>query len=282
MIPMLTGWTIVDEGDREVLLAKQGARLRYVERNWPVRSIADIAMSLVAGHQLLEIGPVEEHITEEGEYGGIVRSRLQIESRVVQRSIGVVMGDDFYSLLDATIDEPALFDAVHADVVAATCRETLGLGARPRRFRHDAPYNWHRTRRGIAESYERGRARVRVFPANPRRDLAPSALDALFSDLCRAGFISTTAADSEIVLASGLAGTVREATGVFGEQSTHHAISVLDDGRYLYVVREDAPSDEYSADAFRSVVESIEPLPFSRRELPDSTAAPRCFAYFAD
>jgi len=133
------------------LLAPSDARsgfIRYERRVRPLRSMSSLVAPRIANLRETERSPITALFTTEGEHA----ARLTILGNArsgdvwMRREFGIVFGDDFASIIDATcIDraDPDLFDAAVDKLVRGV---SFGAALRRRRYRYAAPDRTPRVR----------------------------------------------------------------------------------------------------------------------------------------
>ena len=145
MISRAPGWSWNVDGGA-VTLAPRGdtqcGRVRYRERVQPLRTIEDILDARLddGTMKVVDVSDVETLTTDEGEYAAIVRAR----GPACERTIGVVLADDWYAEIDALALRPDQFDRFAKVTRALVRQDRLMLGVRRRRVRHDALAGWYR------------------------------------------------------------------------------------------------------------------------------------------
>lgn len=165
----LRAWHLAHIADGIALVPPSGIadgviRIRDLQR--PLRSAADICAR--ANTPPLTAGATESLITSEGEYAAFQVQRGVIDGQCVVRFVGVVFGDDAYTLVIALA---TIACAESFEMAARTCvsRCALGLGhRRQRRYRYTPPAGWTETAWGLASRWRAGDgAEILVHPAQP-------------------------------------------------------------------------------------------------------------------
>lgn len=266
MIPLLPGWTWAYVDDAYVMQSDRGT-LTYRERCRPLRSLRSIL------DEISSALPAPERLTTlEGEYAAF--------SSEGDLSAGVVIGDDFYSLLVGRGPIAALVrDLVMSDVHS--------LGVRRRRFWFEPPAGWpgvamlfHAVY--LAPEFPRSQRMLSVMPALPRPTGEASA-DWMFAihDLPMLQFArDATLGTTPISSAAGLHGQQQELRGSARGATTTRFLAVLEDATYLYPLTLDTTEENRDRDlaVLQSVIRSVVPLP-ARGQVKDTAAA---LSHFSD
>jgi hypothetical protein len=240
----------------------------HVEKLRPLRPARQILEELRGNGDLAAASRLTTH---EGEYAVVATVRGDPE-----RAIGIIYGDDFYVLLQAS-DEDGAPGSATAAIRTAVVELSLRLPPdRPRPFCYRGPPTWRRVQIGQAcawypPTFLERTSMIEVWPARPTtgagladraRDLLPAATFA----------ITAPRMVCELRTASGMAGALAVADErAPGHGRTVHAIALGDD-RYVYAIRAELDPRHAVADRdlISDLVESIEPLPHPRSVQPDS------------
>lgn len=269
MISRAAGWTW-DVHDGVVTMvpcdATTSARVRYRERVQPLGDPALLARGVLedGALQLAEVAPIEAVITDEGEYAVIARARGTREGVACERTVGIIVGDDWYAELDGIALHRALFDRVAALVRSLLRGDRLMLGVRRRRVRHVGPTAWRRDEPLplFARYHGPDGATLHVYPAQP---VPPGVVESF--ELLRGGPPASATmlralSPRRRVTTGQLAGTawhfeVRDDGGRVLERR----VTLMRDERYLYTVYLDTPSLARDGEILDGVLGSIEALP---------------------
>lgn len=211
-------------------------------------------------------------VTHEGEHAAFVECRLRGAAAEVQRSVGIVMGDEHFAIIDGRVDDPARFQRFHDVVLALTWSYSLGLGTnRWRPFHYQPPAGWRglgrvRSEVWLAPSFPRRRGTITVFHARPLTASATARQHrALYEDLTsevRREGEARPAAPSR----HGLTGLTADLRG----DDVAITNVAFEDDRYVYLLRMEADeaSDVETRRAFAEVAASARPIP---RPAPEAT-----------
>lgn len=265
MIPRLADWAgeLVPGGF--ALVHPEGgdvARLFYRERMAPVRRVADLARTILAGWPEVAfdaIGPIERLVTDDGEHAALVTVTGRNQDVSVLCVLGFVVTDDFYSVLTATSRTPERFEAVAALVHDLVRRDDHGLGVRRRRFEYEPPPAFQPRRHSLvtewlSPGYPGDSTSIIVHPASPHRS---EPLDEVVKALAPEG----TRTEHDTGELSGI-GRLVQSDGVT------RWIVVLRDQLYNYPIELVTHGAEIAQPTFTALVASIRPLPTPRVSTP--------------
>jgi hypothetical protein len=270
------GWEIREAGI--FLIPPAGERagsIRYAERLRPLRRMVDIVASLPvpAGYVAKEMSGPEALVTAEGEYAAIMTCPGVLDGAPVERTIGCVFVDDFYSLVGGVAWQPELGPVMREKVRQLVVCDRHLLGVRRRRFVHRKPPGWH----GLlvppyhaywfAHDYRRNGGLMSVFPAVPEpAELVTTRLllgANVPADYDLAGGVAVNAR-------AGLSGTLHQTSDL----RTATSVAVLQDDRYAYpLLLSTSPArQEQHRALFLELVGSVEPIPRAGQNLPPGAA----------
>jgi hypothetical protein len=277
-----TGWSRKWMADGFMLFPPQGrgvGGLRVQDRLRPVRTVRSLVDQAVreggAFISDITIGPLKRIATMEGEYGALITlgGRRKADGVPVERTLGLVYAEDFYSRVDGIMQLEAEFESFRARVATITRNLSLGLGAlRRRRFIYRPPEGWQgigRTFRSdwIPRDYPRDHAMIQVFHAKPFAD-APKPQIAfermMREDLGYGLEVEPHEPAEPLTNAHGLVGELTSIAGRYsGGPRLHFDLAVLADPRFLYILRLETADGglEEHRKVFRQVVDSVRPLP---------------------
>lgn len=266
------GWTRRSTFDGIALFPPGGpdvGHLLYWERMRPLVPVLDIfrrQLGATADSSLLRPRMV---ITSEGEYAAV--ATVRDPAGQVQHDLGVVLLDDFYSLLHAVTREPAQFAERAATLLDLVLHDLHQLGDRRRRYLYEAPASWQGRPRGLETDYfpldfPKQDLMVTVMPAFPRPEGATCVkyVEALLAQQRAESAVEEiggpVAVRTPLLPGCELAWT----TPSQGRRVSRRAV-VLEDSRYLYPVLLEGSSDLRAArEPFLSIINSIEPIPAPR------------------
>lgn len=268
MIPRLPDWGVelVPEGFE--LVHPEGAdvtRLLYRERMSPVRRVADLARTILAGWPEITFdvpGPIERLVTDAGEHAAIVTVTGRDHDVSVLYVLGFVVTDDFYSVLTATSRTPQRFEAVGALVRDLVRRDDHGLGIRRRRFEYAPPLGFQPRRHSLvtewlSPGYPADNTSIFVHPATPH---GSEPLAALVDALALEGSRSL---DAPAILAATEhhAGELSGIGRIARIGGLTRWLVVLRDELYDYPIELVTPELDMAQPTFTALVASIRPLP---------------------
>ena len=83
----------------------------------------------------IQVGKLKKLVTQEGEYGCVITmsGRRKADGLPVERTMGFVFGEDFFSRVDGIMQLAAQFESFRGRIEAITRNLSLGLGAVRRR-----------------------------------------------------------------------------------------------------------------------------------------------------
>jgi len=277
------GWSRKWMADGFILFPPQGRSaggIRVQDRLRPLRSVRAIVDQAMAEMQRvladLEIGKLSRLITVEGEYGAAltITGRRRADGQRVERTLGLVFGEDAYSRVDGIMQIDAELDGFRARVRLMTRNLSLGLGAaRRRRFLYRPPLAWQGMARSfrsdwIPPEYPRDPAMIQVFHAKPFAAGPQVAFERMLrEDLAYGLQIEDQVPGAAISNPYDLPGEISTVVGRYpGGPRLHFDLAVLIDARFLYILRLESGDEGLEAHraAFRSVIESVQPLPAPR------------------
>jgi len=260
--------------------------IRIQDRVRPLKSLRALVAEAVGGFAgLLEppaIGAIERLVTVEGEFAGAVTlaTRRIADGRPVERTLGVVVAEDFYTRVDGVIQDDAQFDDFRGRVREVVRHVSLGLGwQRRRRFLYAPPPGWQGVSRTFsAEWYPldhpRDDATITVFHAKPLALGSSLVFVRMLREDLGGGLEAepggpAVAVDNE----HGLQGEVRSLTGSYAGGGRRHFDTIaLQDNRFAYLIRLESGDDRL--DEHRDVLEklgrSVEPLPAPQSETDEA------------
>lgn len=288
-----TGWSRKWMADGFMLFPPEGRSvggLRVQDRVRPLRTVRWLVDQAVKEGAVfitdIQVGKLKRFVTLEGEYACLITmaGKRKADGLPVERTMGFVFGEDFFSRVDGIMQLQAQFEPFRGRIEAITRNLTLGLGAvRRRRYLYTPPAGWQglgRTFRSdwIPQDYPRDNAMIQVFHAKPFTD-APKpqvAFERMLREDLGHGLIVEPYEPAQTIEdhPGELWGEITRLAGHYpGGPRLHFDLAVLADARFLYVLRletGEAKLEEHRA-AFRSVVSSVRPLP--ARSDQSSTAA---------
>jgi hypothetical protein len=274
----LAGWTRTFVADGLVFTPPEGPRVASIRIRTHVRPLisADAMLDVMRAqmppvYQLASVDPPARETTLDGEYAIALNAVATAGDNALQRTTAMILGDDFYDLIDAATTVKSQLAAMRQLVSELVQSYALGLGdKRRRRYFYLPPRGWAgiarpRSTVWIPPDYPNNRSSISVFETRSAT-LTPSAVQdrALWEDMSGSFRQDERKPTHDIVNPYGLAGRVMMLSGRYGDGPRVHVQNVaLYNERHVYFVR--LESDEANLDANRAslgeIVESIEPLP---------------------
>ena len=273
MIARLPGWSWDVRGGGVTLVPPEGRRagaVRYVERLRPLRPVDAILRDKAGDTPGVTFGPIEPVVTAEGEYAAVVDVHGTMNGAPVQRTMGYVFADDWYSevaVLALQPDQFARFAKIGRDVVRQV---RLMLGVRRRRYVYRPPAGWHGYERlpqfvsWFSPRYPADPTSITVYPAIP---VAPGQ-EVHFGMLPIGPPVSAEVIDE---LAPPSEARTAKLFGAAWDLDIHdehrrrlaRRVVLVRDQRYLYTAYLDAAMGELAARAplLDELLASIEPIP---------------------
>lgn len=277
MIEAIPGWHCEQRASGYVLIPPEGedaGGIRYQERVRPLRRMRDIVAELPVpgGYRVTAMSPIEPLVTVEGEYGALVVVDGELDGTPLQRTIGAVFGDDYYSLTVGVARRADQFALLRDEVRRLVCHDVHMLGLRRRRYVHAPPAGWQGVFAGLMHvqwlplDHPRDPSTLAVFPALPAGDGEIDAGGLLSMILGRFGTHAEVAVGDAQVLSTpaGLSGYWWSVAARGGDEVLHDLV-VLEDGRYAYPVSLASPPVHRArnVETLRALVDSIQPIPRS-------------------
>jgi hypothetical protein len=267
------GLGLVPPGGR----AQGGIRIR--DRQRPLKSITqlfrDAASTLALDN--LDATPLEPLLTAEGEYAATSTLTGAIDGHRIERTLAFVLGDDHYTRIDGVTLVPERFAQLRGVVRELSRLYSLGLGfLRRRRYLYEPPVGWGGYPRGLttewlAPGYPADDSTLTVFPARPVIETAADSADMMLHELGWTGFQPVDATTLPLITPH-LSGQVRSYRGMREGRPRHVHLAILEDGRFFYMSRLDAPADGVThVSVLRDLLASVIPLPVPQ---PPERAAP--------
>lgn len=269
-LPMADGIQLLPPGGREIGMIRIREKVRPLR---PLRAIVDAAIAEAPEYKdTIEIGPLQRLITVEGEHAGIVTIAARARNgQPVERTLGIVAGDDFYALIDAPVGNAEHFATFREMVKLIAENYFLGLGEkRRRRFFYDPPVGWHGIGRAHATrfyhpEYPRHPAIITVFDARPAAVTIAEATDRiLFLDFTGGLERDPPEPPAPVITGKGLQGQAIKISGLHpGGRRVVYVQVTLTDSRYAYITHLETIPDalEVNSEPFVNVLNSIETVP---------------------
>lgn len=273
--------------DGLALFPPQGPELggvRIQHRVRPLRRIRDIVRDSVtrmgAAIREPQLSELEQFPTIEGEHAALITlaAQAQVDGHDLERTIGFVVGDDFYYRVDGLVHRREQFEMFRLAVRHLVFHAPLGLGElRRRRFLYAPPTGWQGRLRGATTEWF-----PHDFPADcailsvPLVRHVREAPNAIFDRLLIENGIrferEHVSEPTSIISDHGLSGSLVTLRGRYpGKPLTFYDVALLFDGRFLYLVRlESRPENrERHLPLFLRTVKSAQPVPAAEPEAMD-------------
>ncbi len=261
-----------------------GAIIRYRERLRPLQSVAAILRDRATDtrFRVTSIGPIEPHITAEGEYAAVVDVAGVLDAppgggqpRPLARSLGFIFGDDWYSEVTGIALQPDLVELVGHWVRRLVMESKLMLGVRRRRCVYTPPAGWYGYARlplfmtWFPPEYPRDPTSITVYPALPtaRGGDEPASFGMLTVGAPASAEVLGEILDTAPIEVGAATGTMYELP-IRDERNRimRRTMVLMRDDRYLYASYLDrdaataGPTDEGLV-RYRALLASFNPLP---------------------
>jgi hypothetical protein len=270
MPELLDGWTRAPAVNGVVLTPPPGviARIRLHDREppRPLRAlVAALGTNLPAGARFELVDGPRPLVTVEGEHAAFLSGVVRLGEAEVQRTVGVIITDERFAIVDGQVETRAHFDEVRRIVETLTRGYCLGLGApRWRSTFYTPPPGWQglprvRAHLWLAPGYPRPPATIQVFHARPRLYTPAVAQHRLVYEDVGADLARVAAPTPAPPTRSGLNGQTAE----FARDSSRVINIAYEDKRYIYLLRLETDAAHRAAHLpiFHAVAQSLAPVP---------------------
>jgi hypothetical protein len=278
MIDALPGWSWERRGESTILAPTEdrgAGRIHYLERNRPLRRVSDLVTEFEKDwrFRITQVGQPERLTTNEGEPAVIVTIDGLLLEAPVQRTVGYVVTDDFYSRIDGLAFQSEAYGRIARTVRTLTQTDTFALGyVRRRRFYYEPPSGWH----GLASTtlhtyfypidYPRNRSTITVAPAYPMPTGTPEFLKVIPDLQIEPGSVFVIEQKTEtgsVKNRHSLTGISWEISGRYSTTEVLRDVVVLEDARFIYAVYLESPREhrERNMAILTAIIDSIEPVP---------------------
>lgn len=277
----LAGWSRTFVADGLLFTHPNGARDGSIRIRSKVRPLVSTATMLELMRSqvpaLYSNVNVEKPVrvsTNDGEYAFILQLTASEGERAFQRTLAMILGDDFFDTIDGVSTIRREFDdGLHLIEGLLYCY-ALGLGERRRRrYFYRLPEGWSGIERPhatmwIPPDFPRNKAGITVFDARPTAITPSSVQDrALWEDLPASFQQDERKPTFDMTNMHDLTGRVVILSGRYpdGPRETIHNVAMFDE-RWVYFVRLECTDEHLEKNrlALGTIVESIEPLPAAR------------------
>jgi hypothetical protein len=278
MISRLEGWTWDVRGGGVTLSPMRAGPsvgvISYRERVGPLRSIAEILRDKPdVDFKIKRVSPVTPLVTYEGEFAAIVDFEGVSMEMPVQRSLGFVFGDDWYSEIAAVVHNREYF-AMFAGTVRELVRgDRLMLGVRRRRYSYTPPAGWDGYSRlpmfatWFPPEYPKSPTSITIYPAIPTTEQDVRIAHLRLGPVAPADVHGEVSPRNDWQLENGLLGAtwdfaIRDEAG----RDLIRRLVMLRDERYIYACHLDARHDHLEGliPTWKDLVGSIQPLPATK------------------
>ena len=178
MISWPSGWRVERFGADVALVHPRGeavGTIAYRDRLRPLRRVGALVRQHLAALPAFAADAIsvpERFATYEGEHAALVTVLGRQAGVAVQRDLGFLFADDFFSLVDGLCFDEAERPRFTELVRELVRFDTQALGVRRRRFEYAPPPGWQPEPRSLATSwsppgYPRDATRLVVYPADP-------------------------------------------------------------------------------------------------------------------
>lgn len=250
-----------------------GGRFRYYERLRPLRSHSLIVRDILASDpsfRVHHIGETLRMVTTEGEYGASTCIEGMREGGRARHYIGAVFMEEFAAVLDCIVIVPSMFEEFEQRSHSLLRTVAFGCGNRPRPYLFTPPPAWQSIPSGLTVNYypldfPNNLTNIVVQPATPTQVAESQAAEAVLAQ-GTAGLVVDSSVSEKLVSAAGYPGTYLRIKGhrEGRREPIFRELAVFCIKQYLYQLRLETTNERQLCElraVFRSVVESVEPLP---------------------
>lgn len=139
MLPALAGFVARPTAVGYLLVRARSGFIRYERRVRPISAVSALVEARLDQMTVTARSPITATYTAEGEHAARVTLDGTRDGSWIRREIGVVFGDDFASVVDATCIDRTEIELFEAAVDTLVRGLVLGAPARRRRYRYSAP-----------------------------------------------------------------------------------------------------------------------------------------------
>lgn len=263
---------------------RRAAYLRIREHVRPLRRLRDLRAGHLAGFTGaadVQMSDAQALVNHEGEHAAMYTIKASVPPDRIEFSVGVIYGDDSYSIIEAFCVAPELADTCRRTTDYLTRNLPIGLGVgRRRRFAYQPPEGWQPLAKSQSVSwyppdFPKHRAVIRVFDGVPAIVTKPTVLHRqLFDDPQNDLASITDASGFECLTDSRLTGAYEVVRGNWRDGAPSAIVRVtLHDKNYAYNARLEVsePYIEAARTIFDGVVRSILPIPSPAPPEQDTT-----------
>jgi hypothetical protein len=222
----------------------------------PLVPLLRLVRGQVDAREVSIVGGPTPFVTDEGEHGVVIAIRGELDGLVMQRDLGLVIGDEFGATISGVTVEARYFERTSAHVFELARRFPMWLGIRRRMVLYPSPPGWHGVARGLeahwyAPGFPRDPVRMIISPAVPS---AGARADDVLAALCdeRAPWTA-----SSRTTPAGL--TFHYRTQLAPDRATR--IAVATDATYVYVARMESGCPELPTDVLDVTLDGLLPIP---------------------
>lgn len=250
MIAVPQGFRVEPGLDILTLIPPEGPQaglIRYKERVRPLDRLGMIVRRQLQGapsFRLHERSEPRRLMTEEGEHAALIELVGHEQAQPAIWILGVVFGDDFYSLTSAFCRQTAQSARYRELVHALISSDSLGLGWRRRRYLYQPPagfqpYITGLTTEWLAPLYPRDPTAITAWPAEPRRKSPKELCDIAIADVEAMGAVlSRRASLTPFATGQGLRGLQLSLCAERSDEPDRlfRRFLALEDGHYSYTL----------------------------------------------
>jgi hypothetical protein len=269
-------WRVHHAADGVLLAPPDGRdagwiRVRACVRPMPrAEELVARARAALPADATVEVGAPLRTTTNEGEYALLVRVIARHGDAETQRTIGMILGDDFCATVEGVTTRPERFEQFRDTVERLVNDYPLGLGPkRRRRYFYTPPPGWAgvtdvHAAVWLSPGFPNHHGILTVFDARPAELTAPLRQERLlYEDLPR-DFTRLRRGELPFSSKFNLSGGIEVATGHNPGQPivvVHDA--TLRDAHHVYFIRLETDEAHVEANrrAFLDLLQTVEPLP---------------------
>jgi hypothetical protein len=260
-------WSARRDGETVIFTAPGAAPanvILYDERLRPLDSVVELikAAPPPAGFVPVRVGPIQEVVTREGEYGALVFIEGRMHDSFADLAFGFVILDDFYSRVRGIAIAPAIQPQFRSTIAELVIGDAHILGrARRRRFRYEPPAGWTEQRslfesRWLAPDYPRDPRTIVVGPALPKvSGLADAILTGVLAGADPAQVLRGPY--RPLLISDQLHGKQWQ----LRSRNVDTDVVILEDDSFVYCVRLDTSAPSANDEILDALVMSIRPIP---------------------
>ena len=256
------------------------AQIRYRWRVRPLRSLKAVGDAAWLDTAWRDRQELQRQLlyTMEGEFACHAELAGSSKTGPVQLHLGIVLGDDFYDVLEMKVWQPALLPEMGSLARSLIKNISLGLGVRRRRFWYTPPPSWQGFPRELAArwfppDYPADRTCLTVFPASPLTLSPESIWEGWLAEQRAAGSLVQREPVQDITLGAaehGIKGSLWSVTlsGSPGALAERRELALIGSAPYLYAFLLETASGDKAVQhhaVLRALVASARVLPAAEK-----------------